>query len=307
MSEKKRSWSETLQCLSESVTNKISRTVTYSTCDPSICMHNKFSLFSSDEICYFNSVKKITTKIKMILMNIFTQKLKWQVNHMLKQIKKGLVVSCQALENEPLHSSFIMSKLALAAKEGGASGIRANSKEDIIAIKQEVDLPVIGIVKRDYDDSEIYITATKKEIDELIESGCEMIAIDATLRERPGALPLEELVSYARAKNPAVQLMADISSIEEAKNAEELGFDCVSTTLYGYTEESKKHKLYENEFQFLKEVVKKVSLPVIAEGNIMTPEMVRDVLNIGAYSVVVGGAITRPQQITARFVAQIPK
>lgn len=82
---------------------------------------------------------------------------------MLNQIKKGLVVSCQALENEPLHSSFIMSKLALAAKEGGASGIRANSKEDILAIKQEVDLPVIGIVKRDYEDSEIYITATKKK------------------------------------------------------------------------------------------------------------------------------------------------
>ncbi|ANC78696.1 N-acetylmannosamine-6-phosphate 2-epimerase [Fictibacillus phosphorivorans] len=226
---------------------------------------------------------------------------------MLKQIQRGLVVSCQALENEPLHSSFIMSKLALAAKEGGASGIRANSKEDIIAIKQEVDLPVIGIVKRDYDDSEIYITATKKEIDELIESGCEMIAIDATLRKRPDALPLEELVSYASAKNPAVQLMADISSIEEAKNAERLGFDCVSTTLYGYTEESKKHKLYENDFQFLKDVVKEVSVPVIAEGNIMTPEMVRDVLEMGAYSVVVGGAITRPQQITARFVAQIPK
>lgn len=268
----------------------------------------KISLFSTHEICYFISVKKIITRIIFILTIIFKKKkTKWQVNHMLKQIKKGLVVSCQALENEPLHSSFIMSKLALAAKEGGASGIRANSKEDILAIKQEVDLPVIGIVKRDYDDSEIYITATKKEVDELIESGCEMIALDTTLRERPKALTLEELVSYAREKNPGVQLMADISSIEEAKNAERLGFDCVSTTLYGYTEDSKKHKLYENDFQFLKEVLKEVSLPVIAEGNIMSPEMVRDVLHIGAYSVVVGGAITRPQQITARFVAQIPK
>ncbi|MBD7963233.1 N-acetylmannosamine-6-phosphate 2-epimerase [Fictibacillus norfolkensis] len=226
---------------------------------------------------------------------------------MLKQIRRGLVVSCQALENEPLHSSFIMSKLALAAKEGGASGIRANSKEDILAIKQEVDLPVIGIVKRDYDDSKIYITATKKEVDELIESGCEMIAIDATLRERPKALTLEELVLYTREKNPGVQLMADISSVEEAKNAEKLGFDCISTTLYGYTEESKESKLYENDFQFLKQVLKEVSIPVIAEGNIMTPEMVREVIGIGAYSVVVGGAITRPQQITERFVAQIPK
>ncbi len=168
-------------------------------------------------------------------------------------------------------------------------------------------MPVIGIVKRDYDDSEIYITATKKEVDELIESGCEMIAIDATLRARPNSIQLKELVLYAREKNPNVQLMADISSIEEAKNAEELGFDCVSTTLYGYTEKSKKHKLYENDFQFLKEVLKEVRIPVIAEGNILTPEMVREVLEIGAYSVVVGGAITRPQQITARVAAQIPK
>src|SRR5689334_12542433 len=100
---------------------------------------------------------------------------------MLNEIKGRLVVSCQALDDEPLHSSFIMGKMALAAKEGGASGIRANTKEDIIAIKEEVTLPVIGIVKRDYEDSEIYITATKAEIDELIESGCEMIALDATM------------------------------------------------------------------------------------------------------------------------------
>ncbi|MFZ7946225.1 MULTISPECIES: N-acetylmannosamine-6-phosphate 2-epimerase [Bacillaceae] len=226
---------------------------------------------------------------------------------MLERIKHGLVVSCQALDQEPLHSSYIMSKMALAAKEGGAVGIRANSKEDIIAIKQEVTLPVIGIVKRDYEDSEVFITATKKEIEELIESGCEMIAMDATLRSRPNGLSLEELVSFAREKNPAVQLMADTSSVEEAIHAEKLGFDCVGTTLYGYTNESNGSKLYENDFAFLKNVVKAVSIPVIAEGNIMTPEMMKRAFEIGVYSVVVGGAITRPQQITARFAAQIPK
>lgn len=226
---------------------------------------------------------------------------------MLEKINRKLVVSCQALDNEPLHSSFIMGRMALAAKEGGASGIRANSKDDIIAIKKEVSLPVIGIVKRNYDDSEVFITATKREIDELLESGCEMIALDATMRNRPGGVTLEELVSYARSKNSAVQLMADISTAEDAIQAEKLGFDCVSTTLYGYTNETKGHKLYDEDFAFLKSVVNEVSLPVIAEGNIMTPEMLKRAFELGVFSVVVGGAITRPQQITARFVEQLPR
>jgi N-acylglucosamine-6-phosphate 2-epimerase len=224
---------------------------------------------------------------------------------MLKEIKGRLVVSCQALDGEPLHSSYIMGKMALAAKEGGASGIRANTKEDIIAIKEEVTLPVIGIVKRDYEDSEIYITATKTEIDELMESGCEMIALDATMRKRPNNLSLAELVSYVREKGPTVELMADIATIEDAINAEKLGFDCVGTTLLGYTKESSGRKLFDNDFAFLKDVLKEVSIPVIAEGNIMTPEMLKRALEIGAFAVVVGGAITRPQQITARFAAQI--
>lgn len=226
---------------------------------------------------------------------------------MLEKIKNGLVVSCQALENEPLHSSYIMSKMALAAAQGGAVGIRANSKEDIIAIKQEVSLPVVGIVKRDYPDSEVFITATKKEIDELAESGCEMIAMDATMRPRPNGEKLAELVAYTKENYPHVKLMADISTLEEALQAEQLGFDCVSTTLYGYTKETAGHKLYDNDFEFVKTVVNQVKIPVIAEGNILTPEMARRVLEIGVYAVVVGGAITRPQLITERFVNEIKK
>jgi len=224
---------------------------------------------------------------------------------MLNDIKGKLVVSCQALENEPLHSSFIMAKMALAAKIGGASGIRANSKADILAIKEEVSLPVIGIVKRDYEDSEVFITATQKELEELLESGCEMIAMDATSRKRPGGVTLEDLVAFLRKKNPAVQLMADISTAEEARTAEQLGFDCVSTTLYGYTNETKGSKLYEKDFNFLKTVLEEVTIPVIAEGNIQTPEMAKQALSLGAHSIVVGGAITRPQNITAAFVQEI--
>jgi N-acylglucosamine-6-phosphate 2-epimerase len=221
---------------------------------------------------------------------------------MLNEVKNNLIVSCQALPEEPLHSSLIMAKMALAAMQGGAKGIRANSKEDIIEIKKEVNLPVVGIVKRDYKDSSVYITPTYQEIDELLESGCEMIAMDATERRRPEGIELGELVRYVREKDSSVQLMADIATLEDAIQADQLGFDCVSTTLYGYTEETKNNKLYDNDFEFLKRVLDNVSIPVIAEGNVITPEMAKRCLQLGAYSVVVGGAITRPQQITERFV-----
>lgn len=224
---------------------------------------------------------------------------------MLNEVKGGLIVSCQALPNEPLHSSFIMSKMALAAKQGGAKGIRANSKIDIMAIKKEVDLPVIGIVKRDYDNSSVFITATCKEIDELVDSGCEMIALDATNRTRPENITLSDLVKYAREKKPKIQLMADISTLEDAIQSEKLGFDCMSTTLYGYTEETHGRKLYDNDFEFLKKVLQHVNIPVIAEGNVMTPEMYKRCMELGAHASVVGGAITRPKDITTLFVNQI--
>lgn len=216
-------------------------------------------------------------------------------------LPQGLIVSCQALPDEPLHSSFIMSKMALAAYQAGAVGIRANSKEDIIAIKEEVPLPVIGIVKRDYPGSKVYITATSKEVDELIESKCEVIALDATKQERPKE-KLEELVAYIREKAPNVEIMADISTIEEAEHADELGFDYVGTTLRGYTDYTQGHILYENNFAFLREVLDKVNAKVIAEGNVITPEMYKAVSDLGVHCTVVGGAITRPKQITERFI-----
>ncbi|MBP2075948.1 N-acetylmannosamine-6-phosphate 2-epimerase [Oceanobacillus polygoni] len=224
---------------------------------------------------------------------------------MLENIKGNLIVSCQALPDEPLHSSFIMSKMALAALEGGAKGIRANSKEDIIEIKKEVDLPVVGIVKRDYEDSSVFITATYKEIDELMESDCEMIAMDATNRKRPNNIELAELVSYTREKNSTIQLMADIATLDEAVQAEQLGFDCISTTLHGYTEITKGKKLYHDDFKFLKDVLENVNIPIIAEGNVITPEMYKRCMELGAYSSVVGGAITRPKEITKRFVGMM--
>ncbi|WP_413535904.1 N-acetylmannosamine-6-phosphate 2-epimerase [Rahnella inusitata] len=224
---------------------------------------------------------------------------------MLTTIRGKLVVSCQALDNEPLHSDFIMSRMALAAMQGGAAGIRANSVADVKAIRSTVPLPVIGIIKRDYPASDVYITATMKEVRELMAVAPDMIALDATAHQRPGELQLAELVQRIRKEFPALLLMADIATLEEAQNAQTLGFDCIGTTLHGYTQETQGSKLWHDDFAFLRQVLAHCDTPVIAEGNVDTPEMAARCLTLGAHSVVVGGAITRPQQITQRFTDAI--
>ena len=223
------------------------------------------------------------------------------MNQRIEQLKGKLIVSCQALPHEPLHSSFIMGRMALAAEEGGAVGIRANTKEDIAEIKKMVDLPVIGIVKRDYEDSKIYITPTMKEIDELMEVEPEIIALDATVNVRPEGKTLDEFYKEIREKYPNQLLMADCATVEEAIHADELGFDFIGITLVGYTEQSKGDRIEENDFEILREIVKNVKHKVIAEGNINTPEKAKRVIELGAFSVVVGSIITRPQLITKSF------
>ena len=220
-------------------------------------------------------------------------------------IKGNLIVSCQALPNEPLHSSFIMGRMALAAKEGGAAGIRANTKEDIAEIQSQVDLPIIGTVKRDYEDSKVYITPTMKEIDELMEVKPEIIAIDATGALRPGNKTLDEFFKEIKEKYPEQLLMADCSTVEEALHADELGFDFIGTTMVGYTEQSANLRIENNDFEIIREIISKAKHPVIAEGNINTPEKVKRVIELGCYSVVVGSIITRPQLITKAFVDKL--
>lgn len=226
-------------------------------------------------------------------------------NNIISILKKKLVVSCQALEDEPLHSPFIMGRMAVAAKEGGACGIRANSVNDIIEIKKNVNIPVIGIIKNEYLNSDIYITPTLKEIDDLMEVGVDIIAIDATSRIRPNGLSLNDFFKKIKEKYPTQIFMADISTIEEAKNAENIGFDFIGTTLYGYTEYTLGCDISDNDFEFLNKILKSVSIPVIAEGKIDTPEKAKRVLEIGAFCVVVGSAITRPQLITKSFTNKI--
>ncbi len=223
----------------------------------------------------------------------------------INQIKGKLIVSCQALAHEPLHSSFIMGRMARAAKEGGAAGIRANTKADIAEIKKNVSLPIIGIVKQDYPDSKVYITPTIKEVDEVVESGADIIALQATDDLRPDGKTLEAFFNEIKAKYPEQILMADCSTINEAIFADQLGFDFIGTTLVGYTKQSQNLKIEDNNFYIIRQILASVKHPVIAEGNINTPEKAKKVLELGCYSVVVGSIITRPQIITRTFVDAI--
>ena len=223
----------------------------------------------------------------------------------IKALKGQLIVSCQALPQEPLHSSFIMGRMARAAKEGGAAGIRANTKEDIKEIQEVTGLPIIGIVKRDYPDSAVYITPTMKEIEELMEVKPEIIAIDATGALRPGNVTLADFFHQIKEKYPEQKLMADCSTIEEAFFADELGFDFIGTTMVGYTPQSRGMKIEANDFEILRTILKKVKHPVIAEGNVNSPEKAKRVIELGSYAVVVGSSITRPQLITKGYAEAV--
>lgn len=223
--------------------------------------------------------------------------------NILDMIQRKLVVSCQALPEEPLHSPFIMGRMAYAAYLGGASGIRANSVDDIKEIKKHVDLPIIGIIKSVYEGSEVFITPTMKEVDELYREGVDMIAMDATDRRRPDGSTITELFPRIREKYKDQLFMADCSTYEEALTAVELGFDSIGTTLSGYTEATKDKSL--PDFDLIERLVNTVSVPVIAEGGISTPEELKKIFDLGIYSAVVGSAITRPMEITKKFMKAV--
>lgn len=220
-------------------------------------------------------------------------------------LKKGLIVSCQAVKGEPLYGLNIMHHFARAAIEGGAKGIRANYVSDILAIKKEVDAPVIGIIKAVYDYSEVYITPTLKEVKELIATGCEVIAMDATKRTRPNGERIEDLIKYIRDNAPNVEIMADISCYEEAVNADRLGFDYIGSTLRGYTGYTKGIEI--PDIDLLMTMTENLNAKIIAEGGIWELNQLNAVLKTGVYAVVIGSAITRPKDITERFVTAFEK
>lgn len=212
-----------------------------------------------------------------------------------KLLPRGLIVSCQALEDEPLHSAAIMARMAVAAREGGAVGIRANGAEDVRAIREAVPLPVIGIIKKNYPGRVPYITPTDTEIEALVRAGADVIALDATEDQE------EAFLRTLHERWPEQRFMADISTAEEGLRADRFGFDYIGTTLVGYTAQSKDL----DKFEVLRTLVRGCSHPVVAEGNFSTPEVAAKAIRTGAHAVVVGSAITRPQLITRSFFTAV--
>lgn len=222
----------------------------------------------------------------------------------LEQIHNGLIVSCQARKGWPMYGKKVMAAFADAARQGGAVGIRATDPKNITEIKIKTELPLIGIYKQWFEGYDVYITPTYDSVEAVIQAGAQIVALDGTARPRPNHENLEDIIVQSHKNHPSIMVMADCDSVKSAKYAIDSGADLVSSTLAGYTESSKKDTNFNPK---LINQLAKLGVPVIAEGHIHTHEELNQAYSSGAYSVVIGTAITRPEIITARFVESIKK
>ena len=222
-------------------------------------------------------------------------------------IMKGtIIVSCQATPGEPLYDPVrsVMPLMARAAKQAGAKMIRTSSVRDIIGIKEETGLPVIGLIKREYPGYTGRITMTMREVDECMEALADIVSIDCTDTARGDGLSAPEFLREVKKKYPNIIIMADCATLEEAKAAVQAGADLAGSTMNGYTGATA-HCTGEPNYELVEQMVKELPCPVIAEGRVHTPEQARKMLDLGAWAVVVGGAITRPLEIAQRFMAVV--
>ena len=224
----------------------------------------------------------------------------------LDAIHGQMIISCQAVEGEPLYveEKSIMYLMARAAKQAGTPAIRTSSIRDVVAIKEETELPVIGLVKIQYPGYEEYITPTMKEVDDLTAAGADVVAMDCTLRKRGDGTTVNEFIAQIKEKYPDIILMADISNYEEGINAWKCGVDIVGTTMSGYTAYTVSGT-DEPDYELMERLARDTDIPVIGEGRIHYPEQAVRALQTGVWAIVVGGAITRPLEIALRFQKKI--
>lgn len=220
----------------------------------------------------------------------------------LESFKNGLIVSCQVQPDDPIYTDDIVVKMAQAAEWAGAVGIRANRPDQIKAIKAAVKLPVIGLYKIWKDGTDVFITPTMEAVRQVWEAGADIIALDCTDQLTSENVPAWQLLPKVQKEFPDAMTFADVSNYDEAQRAVELGADIVGPTLYGYTAKTK-----HIEYPDLREFARMCrdfgdQAYMIMEGHLYSPEDAIKCLYLGAHSVVVGSAITRPHLIAKRFV-----
>lgn len=207
----------------------------------------------------------------------------------LQSFKSGLIVSCQAPVESPLHDPHVITAMAVAAMNQGAAGIRLDTPAHVASARPQLTIPIIGLWKQQIPGSDVYITPNFHHAAAIARAGADMIAIDATLRSRPNGETVAELIQRIHTELGKA-VMADIDTLEAAIAAAEAGADIVGTTLYGYTAATQGQQ--PPGFDLLQAMVDRLSVPVICEGGIASPQMARQALDYGAYAVVVGTAIT---------------